>query len=158
MMTEYYKKQLKQGIEFQDHVVDVLYENGIPIVSYSSKKYQNNVGENKCGIEIKNDNKYHTTGNLFIEIAEKSDPENENFIPSGIYRDDNSWLYLIGDCKKIFILVKGQLKYLHKTGKYKEVFGYPDDQKEKPTSIGFLIPVELAEKFYAIKIIEINNE
>ena len=144
-MTEYYKEKLKQGLYFQDYVCELLYQHGIPIISYSSKEYQNMIGENKAGIEIKNDTRFRETGNLFIEISEKTNSENENFIPSGIYRNDNTWLYLIGDKEKIFVLSKKQLIILHKTGKYKQRLS---DQK---TSWGFLLPVCEAEKHYSIK-------
>lgn len=142
-MTPYYKEKLKQGEHFQDYVVDLLYENGLPIISYSSKEYQCNIGENKAGIEIKNDMNFRKTGNLYIETAEKSDPNNKDYFPSGIFHDDNTWLYLIGDTDKIFVLSKKQLRVLFAAKKYREV--------ETPTSRGFLLPVSDAEKHYSIK-------
>lgn len=153
-MTQYYKDKLEQGLYFQDFVVEELYKCGLPIISYSSKEYQNMIGENKAGIEIKNDSQWKDTGNLYIEIAEKSNAENKYFVPSGIYRNDNTWLYLIGDKSKIFIFGKKFLVLLHKTGKYKEI------PIKAGTSVGFLVPVKEAEEKYAIKIIEpeINNK
>ena len=82
--TEYYKDKLKSGLYYQDFVMEKLYEIGLPLISYSSKEFQVMLGENKAGIEIKNDTKYSTTGNLYIEIAEKSNPSNVDYIPSGI--------------------------------------------------------------------------
>ena len=114
-MTPYYKEKLEQGLYFQDYVIELLYKNGIPLISYSSKEYQNMIGENKAGIEIKNDNNFRKTGNLYIEIAEKSNAENISFVSSGIYRNDNTWLYLIGDINKIYVLSKKQLKILHQS-------------------------------------------
>jgi len=150
-MTPYYKEKLEEGLFFQDYIMELLYENGIPLMSYSSKEYQNIRGENKAGIEIKKDNNFRETGNLYIETAEKSNPENQHFIPSGIYRNDNTWLYIIGDKDKIYILSKKQMQFIHKLKKYKEV--------EIPTSRGFLFPVSEAEKFFSIKEIypEKNN-
>jgi len=144
-MTEYYKEKLKQGLHYQDFVVEELYKIGLPIISYSSKEYQNLMGENKAGVEIKFDMKFRGTGNIYIETAEKSNPENEKYIDSGIYRNDNTWLYLIGDEKTIFIFSKKHLIHLHKLNKYREVI--------TPTSKGMLIPIVDAEKLYAIKII-----
>lgn len=146
-MTEYYKKKLTEGLYFQDYVVELLYEIGLPIISYSSKEFQQLIGENKAGIEIKYDQKFRNTGNLYIEIAEKSNPNNLNFVPSGIYRNDNTWLYIIGDEKTIFIFSKKLLVQLHKTKKYKEV--------QIETSKGYLLPLQDADK-YSAKII--NNE
>ena len=65
-MTEYYKEKLEQGLQFQDYVIDLLYDAGLPVVTYSSKQYQNNVGENRGGLEIKNDERFRETGNLYI--------------------------------------------------------------------------------------------
>ena len=144
--TDYYREKFEEGMEYQDFAMEVLLEKmGIPISCYSSKKYQHSKGENKQGIEIKNDLKYAETGNLFIETAEKTKAENANFIKSGIYRDDNSWLYLIGDYKTIFIFGIETLKGIHKTKKCKEV--------EIPTSQGFLLG--LNHQKYALKKIEI---
>ena len=53
--------------------------------------------------EIKRDGKFRETGNLYIETAEKSHPDKYEFIPSGIMRQDNSWLFVIGDEKTIYI-------------------------------------------------------
>ena len=145
-MTKYYKDKLIQGLHFQDFVIEELYKIGLPIISYSSKEYQHLIGENKAGIEIKNDNNYEKTGNLYIEIAEKSNSQNYVFVMSGIYRNDNSWLYLIGNQNKIFVFGKKHLIYLHKTKGYKE--------KEIATSKGFLLPVIEAENIYAIKVIQ----
>lgn len=142
-MTPYYKEKLEQGLYFQDYVIELLYKNGIPLISYSSKEYQNMIGENKAGIEIKNDNNFRMTGNLYIEIAEKSNAENISFVSSGIYRNDNTWLYLIGDINKIYVLSKKQLKILHQSKKYKEV--------QTTTSKGFLLPVTEVEKYYSLR-------
>jgi len=142
-MTPYYKEKLEQGLYFQDYVIELLYKNGIPLISYSSKEYQNMIGENKAGIEIKNDNNFRKTGNLYIEIAEKSNAENISFVSSGIYRNDNTWLYLIGDINKIYVLSKKQLKILHQSKKYKEV--------ETQTSKGFLLPLIEVEKYYSLR-------
>ena len=146
-MNNYYEEKLKQGLEYQDFVSEQLYKIGLPIFNYASKKYQIQKGENKLGIEIKLDDKYKITGNLYIELSEKSKKENEFFILSGINRNDNCWLYIIGDYEIIYIFTKKQLKELYKTGQYMEV--------EIPTSKGFLLPKLDAEK-YAAKIIKPN--
>jgi hypothetical protein len=145
-MNEYYKKQLEKGLQFQDYVTEKLYDVGLPVVGYSSKKFQCSNGENKCGFEIKFDDKVKDTGNLYIEIAEKSDEKNINFIASGIYRNDNTWLYIIGDYSKIFIFSKKQLRMVfERKNAFKNV--------ETKTSRGFLLPAKYAEEKLAIKII-----
>lgn len=150
-MNQYYKEKLMLGLHYQDFVVEELYKIGLPIISYSSKEFQFNIGENKAGIEIKNDQNFRKTGNFYIEISEKSNPKNKNFIPSGIYRTDNTWLYLIGDEKDIYIFAKNQLVAIHKNNIYREV--------EIPTSRGFLFPVnDVIRKNYAIKVINCEEK
>ena len=39
-MNEYYKEKLNQGVYYQDIIVEELYKIGLPIISYSSKKFQ----------------------------------------------------------------------------------------------------------------------
>lgn len=142
----YYKDKLEEGLVFQDIITKELYQRGIVIVGYSSRRYQNTEGENMLGAEIKRDGKFRGTGNLYIEVCEKSHPDNSCYIPSGIHRKDNSWLYVIGDEKTVWIFSTKYLRLLE--GRYKKV--------SKPTSKGFLIPIAEADK-YCIRKIEANN-
>lgn len=145
-MTENYKKMLEKGLEYQDFITDIfLSEIGISISTYSSRKYQFSIGENKQGIEIKFDDRYKDTGNLYIEIAEKSNPDNYQYVPSGIYRNDNTWLYVIGNYEEVFIFSKKQLLMLNEKNIFRQV--------QTPTSIGFLIPNNEAEKYILKKFI-----
>mgnify|MGYP000515657790 CR=1 FL=1 len=144
-MTENYKNMLQKGLEFQDFVTDILIkEIGISLSSYSSIKYQYSKGENKQGFEIKFDDKYKNTGNIYIEISEKSNENNINYISSGIYRNDNTWLYIIGNYEEIFIFSKKHLILMHESKRHKEVI--------TNTSNGFLIKKEDAEKYCTKKI------
>jgi len=143
---EYYKDKLEEGLQFQDKVTKELYQRGIVVIGYASKQCQNSCGENMLGAEIKRDGMFRDTGNLYIETAEKSDPDNMEYIPSGIYRKDNSWLFVIGDEKTIYVF---SIKYLR-------ILEYKYEKKKKPTSKGFLIPLPEAEK-YCIRKIEIGN-
>lgn len=142
--NEYYAAKLKEGEHYQDFVVEELYKAGLPIISYSSKKYQCEIGENKAGIEIKNDQKFRQTGNFYIEVAEKSNPDKKEYSPSGIYRDDNTWLYIIGDYQSIYIFSKKQLQFLFQQHTKREVV--------TPTSKGFLLPIKDADEFWAVRI------
>lgn len=148
-MNQYYKEKLEQGQQYQDFVTEKLYKIGLPIISYSSKKYQYTIGENKCGFEIKFDDKLKNTGNLYIEVAEKSNAVNENYIASGIYRNDNTWLYIIGDYSIIYIFSKKQLRKIYEDTKRIETF----KRVTIPTSKGFLVPAKYAEETLAIKVI-----
>jgi hypothetical protein len=140
----YYNDKLQIGLEFQDVVTSALYQRGIVVVGYSSRKFQNSEGENMLGAEIKRDGKFRETGNLYIETSEKSHPDNENYIPSGIYRNDNSWLFVIGDEKTIYIFSTKYLQKLVVQKHYKTV--------QQPTSTGFLMPMAEAENYCIRKI------
>jgi hypothetical protein len=142
----YYKKQLEIGLEFQDIVTKELYQRGIVVVGYSSRRYQNSEGENLLGAEIKRDGKFRDTGNLYIEVSEKSHPDKKNYTPSGIYRKDNSWLYVIGDENTLWIFSTKYLRMLE--NRYKHVI--------KPTSNGYLLPINEADK-YCIRRIDIGD-
>jgi len=144
---KYYRDQFHDGIKYQDFVSSVLQKEGIFIKFYNSMDYQN-VGESNAGIEVKLDKNFRATGNLYIEIAEKSDPKNNKYVASGIFRNDNTWLYAIGDYDIIFLLSKKQLKLLYATHKLKEV--------ETSTSQGFLLPVKEAYDIYSLKEINVN--
>jgi hypothetical protein len=145
-MTENYSKCLEKGLQFQDFITDVLIkELGISLSTYNSKKFQYNKGENKQGFEIKFDDKFKITKNIYIEIAEKSNPNNYEYVKSGIYRNDNTWLYLIGNYECIYIFSKKHLQLMHNMNKYKLV--------QTTTSQGFLVPEQQCNKYSINKII-----
>jgi len=142
----YYNEKLQEGLEYQDFITDLLInELGISLSSYSSKKFQNSIGENRQGFEIKFDNRMIDTGNIYIEVKEKSNPDNANYVDSGIFRNDNTWLYLIGNYESVYIFGKKHLILMHEKNTYKQV--------TTSTSIGFLLPVTDAEKYCLKKLI-----
>jgi hypothetical protein len=147
-MTTEYAEKLERGLQFQDFVTDVLFnELFIPLSTYQSRKYQLK-GENKQGFEIKFDDRYKETGNIYIEVSEKSNANNPNYIDSGIFRQDNTWLYIIGNYEVLFIFGKKILKLLHDSDRYRKV--------QTATSNGFLIPDNDAKK-YCLKMITISK-
>jgi hypothetical protein len=142
----YYNEKLQEGLEYQDFITDLLInELGISLSSYSSKKFQNSIGENRQGFEIKFDNRMIDTGNIYIEVKEKSNPDNANYVDSGIFRNDNTWLYLIGNYDSVYIFGKKHLILMYEKNTYKQV--------TTSTSIGFLLPVTDAEKYCLKKLI-----
>lgn len=105
---------------------------------YSSRKYQYEKEESRSGIEIKFDNQRKKTGNLYIEYAEKSNPNNKNYVPSGIERTDNSIIYCIGNYDIIYVFAKNWLKQFKNT-EVKHVM--------TKTSKGYLFPEDMAQKY-----------
>ena len=149
-VSKYYEAMVRQGLEYQDFICDQLrIKAGIFVGCYSSRKYQFEKGESACGLEIKYDARLADTGNVYIEVAEKSRPDLAEFTPSGIFREDNSWLYLIGDYSQAFIFGKGTMRRLYQNGRQKAEWGCKD--RETPTSKGFTIPIKSALNGLALK-------
>lgn len=141
---DYYREQLQEAQEFQDFVARELWHRlGVALVNYQSQKYQQRFGENECGWEIKYDKKRATTGNLYFETAEKSHPDNSEYVTSGIYRNDNTWMYCIGDYVLLYVFPKKWLVRAHKSGKFPE-------PEPTGTSKGFLISEKQAREAAAI--------
>ncbi len=89
------------------------------------------------------------TGNLYIEIAEKSRPDMPRYTPSGIYRKDNTFLYLVGDKEQAFLFAKEQLKILYENKTTWSSKGIRE--RETPTSRGFTFPIKSALQGMCIK-------
>lgn len=141
---QYYAVKLEGAKLFQDFVVDAAWSLlGLAIVQYSSKAYQQCVGESRTGVEIKFDEKFSATGNLWIEIAEKAYPRGGNYVESGIYRNDNTWLYCIGNYDTIFFFSKTLLRGLYESGKWSRL------ENSTKTSLGFLLRSAEAERYAA---------
>ena len=128
---KYAEEKIKQGEEYQDYVTEYLCVHGMTLTTFTSAKYQYKKGENIFGAEIKHDDNHKRTGNLYIEVKERRKTCN-NYVDSGIFRKDNSWLYIIGNYDIAYIFFKIQLQKL--TERYK-VF-----EIKRKTSKGFLIP------------------
>lgn len=136
----------EEDLQFQDFCMKLLYKDGMPICIYGSQKYQIEEGESIGRVEIKHDKKMKDTGNIYIEYAERHDPQ-KAFVYSGILRDDNTLYYMIGDYERIFLLGKYQLlAILHNF-----------EKKGTPTSKGIVVPIEYLEKHKPIILMEWKN-
>ena len=148
-MTDEYREKYEAGCEYQDFIQKELLKYGLVVMLNSSRLYQVKLGESLSGIEIKNDRRCHETGNLYIEVAEKADANNANFVASGIYRYDNTWLYGVGDYHDFYMMPKVQLKTV-----YERLINEPDNKYRKrgvrtvttPTSIAMVIPIDYAKE------------
>lgn len=147
---------LEIGHEFQDFIIEKLItELGISISIYQSKKYQYQKGESLQGVEIKYDSR--STGDctyrqckptmqLGIEVAEKTKASNSSWVRSGIYRLDNSWLYIVGNYDCAWVFGKKHLILMHNKNAYKEIVTLP-------TITNMLIPINDADKYCLRKLI-----
>lgn len=141
---QYRQTKMESAALYQDFVVDVCFNTlGLAIVMYTSRAYQLTVGESRTGVEIKHDEMYARTGNLWIECAEKARPRAGDYVPAGIFRGDNSWLYVIGDYDTIYLFSKVLLQGLSASGKW------PIQENKTKTSKGFLLKQKDAEKYAA---------
>lgn len=145
---EYRQRKLDSGLAFQDFIMERLHLIGTILQPLCSREGQLK-GENLLGMEIKHDEKMRLTGNLYIEVAEKARPREGDYVPSGIFRNDNTWLYGIGDRLEFYIFPKSTLRNCWAK---RDVLGFREPPP-KPTSRGFLIPAIQAEKMYARKIL-----
>jgi len=106
-MDDYYRDMLEEGKRMENRWIPFIEKiRGIPIIPCRTKREQYEIGENHQGYEIKYDRGFVKTGNLFIEIAEKADPKNPDWIPSGIHRRDNTIFYCQGNLEILFIFEK----------------------------------------------------
>jgi hypothetical protein len=142
----YRQKQLKKGQEYEDWLQKQLATRGIFLGNITSQKYQQEDGENLLGMEIKFDGLVAETGRVYVETAEKAMPRPGSYAPSGIYRNDSTWLYAVGNYDILFIFGKRTLRRLCE--KNPDWLYHPP--KDKATSQGFCIPekqaMEIAEK------------
>lgn len=147
---------LEVGTTFQDFVCIAIAKHNIILQNIASKKYQYQHGENLQGFEIKydarctGDHNTKATNQLSIEIAEKTKAENINFVDSGIYRQDNSWLYIHGNYMMFWIFSKTILQMLHKAKRYAE--------HELPTVRKFYLPIADADKYCCKKFVFIGEQ
>ena len=148
-----YQDSYEKGVEYQDYIVKQLYQVGIPLVCFTSRKYQRE-GENIAGFEIKFDDRMRETGNVYFETAEKTDAGNKDFMASGIFRNDNTWLYVIGDYDTVYICGKAHLRHVYEREREKEESFARFTGTE--TSQGMLLPQKYVEEQLAVKTLKIK--
>ncbi len=106
--TQYYVNQLEDSFTFELFVYLSFYKRGVDLKPYWNADGQDS-GENELGVEIKYDKESANTGNYYIEYAEKSNENNNDYIASGILKEDNTRLFFIGNKTEYVILKKSNL-------------------------------------------------
>lgn len=146
MATDYYGECFEAGLQYQDYVVDAFLKFfRMPLPLYQSKFYQREKGESACGVEIKYDRCFASTRHLWIELAEKTSPEQESYRPSGVNCD--AWLYIIGDYEAIFLFGTKTLRTI--------AVRYSQIENNRGTSLGYLLP-EAHARHYALRALDID--
>lgn len=142
-----YQSQLREGQEYQDFITRLLLQRkGIVLMQTVSRSCQNSIGETLSGYEIKYDKEYHRTGNLWIEVAEKASIREGPYAKSGIYRDDNAFMWVIGDRQNVFVILK---KLLIAEA---EAISTRIIENKLKTSKGFTLPGSRAKRLSAMVI------
>ena len=125
-------RRLTDSAKFEEYINEEFKKCGIDIGFYYYKEQY--LGENKFGIEIKNDKVLKNTGNIYIEYQERH-RLGEEWNNSGILKEDNSKYWLIGDIDYYLIILKETLVDIFNNKQY-------DDLKETPTSRGFVLNIK----------------
>lgn len=107
-------KKQQEGLEFESYIMDwFCSQKNINLSHYTLLKEQINKGENRQGIEIKNDQRFQETGNLFISVERDY---GYTKYESGIYKNQ-SWLYVIGNENEFYIFATKHLKQYYEHNK-----------------------------------------
>lgn len=143
MKSEYYREKRRQGEGYEQYIKEQ-WPKIYPLrtLTFFNGAKAQLLGETKEGVEIKNDNLIEQYGRLYIETAEKSHESNECYVPSGIYREDNTQIYLVGDYTQCWLFSKRYLRWLDQLDP-PFLYRPPVD---KATSKGFCIPVRNADQ------------
>lgn len=131
--------QLEIGWRYQDYVSRRLYKIGIVCITHQSRDYQIKYGECMNGIEIKFDRQLKDTGNIYIEVESRSAYYTDKWCPSGVFANDNAYLYVIGNYEVAYLFSKKQLQALYENKAEKLKF------VETETSKGFLLSINFLE-------------
>lgn len=108
----YYGEQLEKAEAWEQYIVERLQAEGRVVERHKTRAAQYAHGDTTIGLELKFDLELTRTGNLYIEVAEKSRPEQAEWIDSGIYaRADFKW-YGVGDYRDFYIFRRSALKRL----------------------------------------------
>jgi hypothetical protein len=140
----------KNGLQFESYIMDwFAKQKNINLSHYTTYQEQIHKGENRQGVEIKNDQMFKKTGNLFISVQRDYGYTKH---PSGIFKEQ-SWLYVIGDNDCFYIFSTKQLKQIYNIKKPKLFNGFKTEKGG--TENGFLLSKKMADKYCIEKI---NNQ
>lgn len=146
--AQYYYESLDESNEYADWVSEQL-RKATPcliIGMYASRKFQFEKGESMSGIEIKHDKWLSgedgkpATHNIYLEAYEKSNPNNTFYVPSGIYRSDHCFLFLVGNYDEVFLFCTKQLRRVYENEQWYKERGVR--KVETPTSKAIVWPRE----------------
>jgi hypothetical protein len=113
VVSDYYAEQLARAEAWERYIVARLTREGIPIVRHETKRAQISYGDVRIGpdhVELKLDQHFVETGNLFIEVEEKRRAEQAAWIASGIFASSEARWYGVGDYRDFFLFNRDALR------------------------------------------------
>jgi len=119
-----------------DYCCWACYRKGLLILPFISEHYQFKVGESIQGVEFKFNSWCPKSHRLSIEIEERTAID-RLWVKSGIYRSDNTWLYIQGTLKKAWAFSIRYLRRLNDSKKF--------EYKEEQTIKTFYLPEKIAD-------------
>lgn len=138
----------KRAFRFESYIMDWFQkEKAINISHYHLIEEQIHKGENRQGIEIKNDQMLQNTGNVFISVK-KVYNQGEYQYPTGIYKKDQNdldqcWLYVIGNKNEHWVFSSKLLRQYFE--KYKPELKKGADLPKGGLEYGFVLSRELCD-------------
>ena len=104
------RNSFADGLEFQDFTIESIARAcGFIIQQYASKYYQIKRGESIQRCEIKLDNLCTRTKRLSIEISEKTNADQRDFLPSGIFSPTRPLFYIQGNRERFYLFATKDL-------------------------------------------------
>jgi hypothetical protein len=149
------------GAEFQDYITDRLFNFGINVNCYSSKKYQLEKGEGKSGIEIKFDSGHYTYNGalvkskyVVIEYQKEVRPKHSDIWEDTTLFKHNIWLYVIGNYDKAWALPAKKLRKFKLDERIEKTIKQNEGNNDTRVKL-MRLPIEIAE---SIAIFTINKQ
>lgn len=138
------------GLSYQDKVSESIFKHmKIPLTTYCSSLNQETKGENMQGWEIKYVGQAKTR--FFLEIASRP-TSNHPWKDSGVFKKDNSYMYVIGDEDNVYFFWKKTLIDLIERERKKADGEKPIlEYFQSPTGKGYYITREMAESLWGLK-------
>jgi hypothetical protein len=133
-VNDYYTQQLAIGQAYERYILEQLRAEGRVVESHATAALQLARGDLSVAgqdLEVKFDRLFASTGNLYIETAEKRDASRDYWTPSGVCASSAAIWYGIGDYRDFFLFKRVTLRDVARTARPIEI--------AMKTSRGFLL-------------------
>ncbi len=136
---------IADGAQFEDFAKRALRPYGIVTEAFGSAHYQLEIGESAEGVEFKLDKGCTKYGHLSIEVEEKTRADQLYWTKSGIWRNDNTWLYVQGNHSVIYVFARTFLRAWEERRK-------PAVGTRTPTIRSWFLDLKVADRCCALRI------